>query len=542
MTETYLSLRRLENKVLVELSHGQVTMYSASESPIQVSISQFYGIEINDFAVTVAKTALWIAESQMMKETEKILLVPLEFLPLKTNAYIVEGNALRVDWESVVSKGNLHYIMGNPPFIGYSLQSKEQKSDILSIYVDEKGKPYKTAGKIDYVAGWYYKAAKLMQNTPIRTAFVSTNSITQGEQVAGVWKPLYDQFGIHIDFAHRTFRWDSEASLKAQVHCVIVGFSCTPIPAARWLFDNGSVQAVENINAYLMAAPNVFVESRKKPICKTYEMTSGNRPADGGNLIIEEKDYDTFIKSEPKALPYIKRLSGATEFINNKKRWCLWLVGVSPATLSQMPLVMKRIKQCQQDRLSGADDRKKLADTPWLFRETNVPETAIVVPRHSTKDRKYIPFGFIGREMILTDAAMCIPNAGIYEFGILESNVHMAWMRAIGGRIKSDYRYSKDIVYNNFPWPTPNEHQKVRIEQTSQAILDARALYPDSSLADLYDELTMPPELRKAHQANDRAVMDAYGFTKGTAARTSESACVAELMKLYQQKASEPEK
>ena len=542
LTETYLSLRRLENKVLVELSHGQVTMYSASESPIQVSISQFYGIEINDFAVTVAKTALWIAESQMMKETEKILLVPLEFLPLKTNAYIVEGNALRVDWESVVSKGNLHYIMGNPPFIGYSLQSKEQKSDILSIYVDEKGKPYKTAGKIDYVAGWYYKAAKLMQNTPIRTAFVSTNSITQGEQVAGVWKPLYDQFGIHIDFAHRTFRWDSEASLKAQVHCVIVGFSCTPIPAARWLFDNGSVQAVENINAYLMAAPNVFVESRKKPICKTYEMTSGNRPADGGNLIIEEKDYDTFIKSEPKALPYIKRRSGATEFINNKKRWCLWLVGVSPATLSQMPLVMKRIKQCQQDRLSGADDRKKLADTPWLFRETNVPETAIVVPRHSTKDRKYIPFGFIGREMILTDAAMCIPNAGIYEFGILESNVHMAWMRAIGGRIKSDYRYSKDIVYNNFPWPTPNEHQKVRIEQTSQAILDARALYPDSSLADLYDELTMPPELRKAHQANDRAVMDAYGFTKGTAARTSESACVAELMKLYQQKASEPEK
>ena len=542
LTETYLSLRRLENKVLVELSHGQVTMYSASESPIQVSISQFYGIEINDFAVTVAKTALWIAESQMMKETEKILLVPLEFLPLKTNAYIVEGNALRVDWESVVSKGNLHYIMGNPPFIGYSLQSKEQKSDILSIYVDEKGKPYKTAGKIDYVAGWYYKAAKLMQNTPIRTAFVSTNSITQGEQVAGVWKPLYDQFGIHIDFAHRTFRWDSEASLKAQVHCVIVGFSCTPIPAARWLFDNGSVQAVENINAYLMAAPNVFVESRKKPICKTYEMTSGNRPADGGNLIIEEKDYDTFIKSEPKALPYIKRLSGATEFINNKKRWCLWLVGISPATLSQMPLVMKRIKQCQQDRLSGADDRKKLADTPWLFRETNVPETAIVVPRHSTKDRKYIPFGFIGREMILTDAAMCIPNAGIYEFGILESNVHMAWMRAIGGRIKSDYRYSKDIVYNNFPWPTPNEHQKVRIEQTSQAILDARALYPDSSLADLYDELTMPPELRKAHQANDRAVMDAYGFTKGTAARTSESACVAELMKLYQQKVSELEK
>ena len=298
LTETYLSLRRLENKILVELSHGQVTMYSASESPIQVSISQFYGIEINDFAVTVAKTALWIAESQMMKETEKILLVPLKFLPLKTNAFIVEGNALRVDWESVVPKSKLNYIMGNPPFVGYSLQSKEQKSDILSIYVDEKGKPYKTAGKIDYVAGWYYKAAKLMQNTPIRTAFVSTNSITQGEQVAGVWKPLYDQFGIHIDFAYRTFRWDSEANAKAHVHCVIVGFSCAPNPAARWLFDNGSVQAVENINAYLLSAPDTFIISRTKPLYSVPAMITGNRPADGGNLIIEDSELENFLKKK----------------------------------------------------------------------------------------------------------------------------------------------------------------------------------------------------------------------------------------------------
>ena len=538
LTETYLSLRRLENKILVKLSHGQVTMYSASESPIQVSISQFYGIEINDFAVTVAKTALWIAESQMMKETEKILLVPLDFLPLKTNAYIVEGNALRIDWESVVPKSELNYIMGNPPFVGYSLQSKSQKDDILSIYVDEKGKPYKTAGKIDYVAGWYFKATQLMQGTTIRTALVSTNSITQGEQVSAVWEPLFTRFGIHIDFAHRTFRWDSEASAKAHVHCVIVGFSCAENPAPRMLYIDGRGREAENINAYLTEAPNVFIESRKKPLCQTYEMTSGNRPADGGHLIIEEKDYNDFVQAEPKALPYIRRLSGATEFINNKKRWCLWLVGVSPATLSQMPLVMQRIKLCQQDRLSGADDRKKLADTPSLFRETKVPKTAIVVPRHSTKDRRYIPFGFIGQEMILTDAAMCIPNAGVYEFGILESNVHMAWVRAVCGRIKSDYRYSKDVVYNNFPWPTPTEQQKTKIEQTAQAILDARALYPDCSLADLYDELTMPPELRKAHQDNDRAVMDAYGFTKGTAARTSESACVAELMKLYQKMVS----
>lgn len=539
LTETYLSLRRLENKILVKLSHGQVTMYSASESPIQVSISQFYGIEINDFAVTVAKTALWIAESQMMKETEKILLVPLEFLPLKTNAFIVEGNALRVDWESVVPKSKLNYIMGNPPFVGYSLQSKEQKSDILSIYVDEKGKPYKTAGKIDYVAGWYYKAAKLMQNTPIHTAFVSTNSITQGEQVAGVWKPLYDQFGIHIDFAYRTFRWDSEANAKAHVHCVIVGFSCAPNPAARWLFDNGSVQAVENINAYLLSAPDTFIISRTKPLYSVPAMITGNRPADGGNLIIEDSELENFLKEEPAAQKYIKRLVGAREFINGQKRWCLWLVGVSPQELRKMPLVLDRIDKVHQMRLNSTDaGTRKLAEKPAVFRETLNPTSFIIIPCATSERRRYIPLGFANESVISTNLNLILPDAKLYHFGVLTSNVHMAWVRAVCGRLKSDYRYSKDIVYNNFPWPAPTEQQKAKIEQTAQAILDARALYPDSSLADLYDELTMPPELRKAHQANDRAVMDAYGFIKGTAARTSESACVAELMKLYQQKIS----
>lgn len=539
LTETYLSLRRLENKILVKLSHGQVTMYSASESPIQVSISQFYGIEINDFAVTVAKTALWIAESQMMKETEKILLVPLEFLPLKTNAFIVEGNALRVDWESVVPKSKLNYIMGNPPFVGYSLQSKEQKSDILSIYVDEKGKPYKTAGKIDYVAGWYYKAAKLMQNTPIRTAFVSTNSITQGEQVAGVWKPLYDQFGIHIDFAYRTFRWDSEANAKAHVHCVIVGFSCAPNPAARWLFDNGSVQAVENINAYLLSAPDTFIISRTKPLYSVPAMITGNRPADGGNLIIEDSELENFLKEEPAAQKYIKRLVGAREFINGQKRWCLWLVGVSPQELRKMPLVLDRIDKVHQMRLNSTDaGTRKLAEKPAVFRETLNPTSFIIIPCATSERRRYIPLGFANESVISTNLNLILPDAKLYHFGVLTSNVHMAWVRAVCGRLKSDYRYSKDIVYNNFPWPAPTEQQKAKIEQTAQAILDARALYPDSSLADLYDELTMPPELRKAHQANDRAVMDAYGFTKGTAARTSESACVTELMKLYQKKVS----
>ena len=264
-------------------------------------------------------------------------------------------------------------------------------------------------------------------------------------------------------------------------------------------------------------------------------MTSGNRPADGGHLIIEENEYQDFLDNEPKAIPYIKRLSGATEFINNKKRWCLWLVGVSPAELRKMPKVMERIELCKADRLTGADDRKKLAETPALFRETKNPDTAIVVPRHSSENRRYIPFGFIGKDMILTDAAMCIPEAGVYEFGVLESNIHMAWVRAVCGRIKSDYRYSKDIVYNNFPWPTPTEQQKQKIEQTAQAVLDARSLYPDCSLADLYDELTMPPELRKAHHQNDIAVMQAYGFTKGSEAYKSEAACVAELMKRYEQ-------
>ncbi len=535
LTETYISIRRLENAVIKELQGGQITFGFDGSSPIQVSIDQFYGIEINDFAVTVAKTALWIAESQMMKQTEDIVHMNLDFLPLTTNAFIVEGNALQLDWEDVVPKNQLSYIMGNPPFIGYSLQSKEQKNDILSIYMDEKGKPYKTAGKIDYVAGWYFKASKYMQGTAIRTAFVSTNSITQGEQVAGVWKPLYERFGIHIDFAHRTFRWDSEASLKAHVHCVIVGFSVAQNLKKRKLYVDGRFKEVDNINAYLISAPNVFIETRTKPLCNVYKMTSGNRPADGGHLIIEENEYQDFLDNEPKAIPYIKRLSGATEFINNKKRWCLWLVGVSPAELRKMPKVMERIELCKADRLTGADDRKKLAETPALFRETKNPDTAIVVPRHSSENRRYIPFGFIGKDMILTDAAMCIPEAGVYEFGVLESNIHMAWVRAVCGRIKSDYRYSKDIVYNNFPWPTPTEQQKQKIEQTAQAVLDARSLYPDCSLADLYDELTMPPELRKAHHQNDIAVMQAYGFTKGSEAYKSEAACVAELMKRYEQ-------
>ena len=529
LTETYLSLRKLENEVL-RCATDQISM--DLDGIIQVSIGQFYGIEINDFAVTVAKTALWIAESQMMKETEDVVHMSLDFLPLKSYANITEGNALRLDWESVVPKDKLNYIMGNPPFVGYSLQSKGQKEDILSVYVDEKGKPYKTAGKIDYVSGWYFKAAQLMQGTDIRTAFVSTNSITQGEQVAGVWKPLYDRFGIHIDFAHRTFRWDSEASIKAHVHCVIVGFSPAPNQAPKRIYTMERYQEAENINPYLLDAPNAFVDSRNKPICDAPLMTTGNRPADGGHLIIEADEYDEFIAKEPNALPYIKRLVGAAEFINNKKRWCLWLVGISPAELRKMPLVLQRVEACKADRENAPDaGRRKLAERPTQFREINNPDTFVVVPAVSSERRRYVPIGFLDKNTIATNLVITIPDAQLYHFGVLTSNVHMAWMRAVCGRLKSDYRYSKDVVYNNFPWPTLTDAQKAKIEQTAQAILDARALYPDCSLADLYDEIAMPPELRQAHQQNDRAVMQAYGFDVAT---TTETSCVAELMRMYQ--------
>ena len=534
LTETYLSLRRLENKILVELSHGQVTMYSASESPIQVSISQFYGIEINDFAVTVAKTALWIAESQMMKETEKILLVPLEFLPLKTNAYIVEGNALRVDWESVVPKSKLNYIMGNPPFVGARLMGKEQKADVNTIFPE-----WKNAGNLDYVCCWYKKAADIMQGTSVRSALVSTNSVSQGESVANLWKPLFDA-GVHIDFAYRTFRWDSEAKIKAHVHCVIIGFSVAASSTPKKLFDGDRYQVANNINGYLLDGENVFVESRSKPICNVPEIGIGNKPIDGGFYLFEKEEMEDFIKKEPSSKKYFRPWYGSREFINQKPRYCLWLGECTPAELKAMPHCMERVKAVREYRLaSPSPGTVKLADKPTRFHVENMPSGRyIVIPQVSSERRRYIPMGYMDNSVLCSDKVRILPNGNLYEFGILESNVHMAWVRATCCRLKSDYSYTVNDVYNNFIWPAPTEQQKAKIEQTAQAILDARALYPDSSLADLYDDLTMPPELRKAHQANDRAVMDAYGFTKGTAARTSESACVAELMKLYQQKVS----
>ena len=532
LTETYLSLRRLENEAIRERYHGQSFLGFEAANPIKVSIQQFYGIEINDFAVTVATTALWISEAQMMTETERIICrQDLDFLPLKSYTNIVEGNALRIDWENVVPKDNLNYIIGNPPFVGYSLQSKEQKDDILSIFVDVDGKPFKAAGKIDYVAGWYYKAAQLMQHTDIRAALVSTNSITQGEQVAAIWKPLKEMFGIHIDFAHRTFRWDSEASLKAHVHCVIVGFSNVNVP--KVIYGNDMHKNADCINAYLIDAPDVYIESRTKSICDVPQMVYGNKPVDGGNLFLTREEKEQILEKEPQIEKYIKRIYGSVEYINNKERYCLWLVNSNPSDIHNSSFIRKRIELVKLFRLSSPKKATQLsAEYLTLFQEVRQPDKEyIIVPRVSSENRKYVPMGFMPSDIIVNDSVQIIPDATLYHFGILESNVHMAWMRAVCGRLKSDYRYSKDVVYNNFPWPNPTEAQKQKIEQTAQTILDARALYPDSSLADLYDDLTMPVELRRAHQDNDRAVMAAYGFDVRT---MTESQCVAELFKLYQ--------
>ena len=533
LTETYIRLRHLENKVIDIMQNQQLQMGDANNNPIQVSIGQFYGIEVNDFAVTVARTALWIAESQMMKETEAIIHMQLEYLPLKSYANIIEGNALRVDWESVVPKDKLNYIMGNPPFVGYSNQNSEQKADMLSIYVDENGKPFKTAGKIDYVAAWYYKAAQYMSGTQIRAAFVSTNSITQGEQVAAVWKPLFDMFGISIDFAYRTFKWSSEASEKAAVHCVIVGFS-NGYKGERVIYDGEIRTVVKNISPYLIDSPTKFVENRKKALCDVPEMITGNRPADGGHLIIEDEDLANFIKADPISEKYIRRFMGALEYINNKKRWCLWLVDASPSEILKMPEVMKRVKFCKENRENAPDaGRRKLADTPMLFRELHNPDSYVAIPEVSSENRRYLPMGFMGADVIVSNRLKMIPSATLYHFGILTSNVHMAWMRAVCGRLKSDYNYSKDIVYNNFPWPNATDEQKAEIEKLAQAVLDARAEYPDSTLADMYGETSMlfHTSLLNAHRNLDRAVMKLYGFPVKD---FSEADCVAALMEMYQ--------
>jgi len=541
LTESYTSLRRLENDAL-RIIYGDNRVIGEMAEPIKVSINQFYGIEINDFACSVAQTALWIAESQMMQETDEIVGFNLDPLPLKTYTNIHEGNALRMDWNDVIPAAELNYIMGNPPFVGFTYMSPEQKDDVESIYPGIKN--------VDYVSCWFKKACDYTRGSNVESAFVSTNSVSQGETVGRMWESL----DVYINFAHRTFRWDSEANDKAHVHCVIIGFSHVE-RNKKVLYENGIPTLCNNINAYLSDAPNVILQSRNKPICDVPAMIYGNKPADGGCLIFSKEEKDALIAKEPKAIKWIHTLIGGTELINNKPlvndkfRYCLWLEGISPSELRSLPLVMERVAGCKQARLnSPAAAIRKFAETPHLFAQRTQPDIIkfdetgcaatpddgkvknLLVPRVSSERRRYVPMGYVTRDIVTNDQVQIIPNCEPYHFGVLLSVVHMAWMRAVCGRLKSDYRYSKDIVYNNFPWPQPTESQKEKISQTAQAILDARALYPESSLADLYDELAMPIELRKAHRTNDAAVLDAYGFPKDT----SESDIVAHLFKMYQ--------
>ncbi|MGF0098325.1 DNA methyltransferase [Prevotella sp. SGI.027] len=526
LTETYLSLRRLENEIL-SIVYNRIER-SFFENPIKVNIHQFYGIEINDFAVTVATTALWISEAQMIAETERIINHDIDFLPLKSYANIHEGNSLRTDWNSICNKSELDYIIGNPPFVGARLMSESQKEDMLAIF----GAKWKNVGNIDYVGAWYKRAADYMQGTEIQAALVSTNSISQGEQVANLWQPLFEQ-GVRINFAHRTFRWDSEASLKAHVHVVVVGFSYVEWKQ-KLLFDNGQKLQVSNLNAYLCDAPNVFIYGRSKCLCDVPAMSIGNQPIDGGNYLFTKEEKEEFVKREPLSEAYFHPWYGATEFIQQQPRYCLWLGDCSPREIKSMPLCYERVTNVRNLRLeSKRSSTLKLAETPTRFQVENMPEgTSIIVPRVSSEKRKYVPMGFIPQGIFASDSVHLIPSATLYHFGVLESNVHMAWMRAVCGRLKSDYRYSKDIVYNNFPWPDATDEQRTEIAQAAQRILDARQLYPDSSLADLYDPTLMPHELLKAHRDNDRLVMRLYGFPTSM----TETECVAQLFKLYQKK------
>lgn len=587
LTETFLSLRRMENEVIRERYHGQ-TMMGAFVNPVKVSIQQFYGIEINDFAVTVATTALWISEAQMLTETEKIVHQDIDFLPLKSYHNIREGNALRMDWDAIevpsniptIYAKNVHlivepepmmagepvvyeelnvvanrfdgnakpevqryqvnydYIIGNPPFIGARMmaQGSPQKKDVEHLF----GK-IKDVQDLDYVCCWYKKAAQLMRNSHTRTGFVSTNSICQGSQVPILWNVLLNDFHVHINFAYQTFKWNSEASEKAAVHCVIIGFSTDEVKNKYLFTSGGQMQQVGNISPYLFEGDDTFTVSQKIPLCDVPQMNFGNQPRDGGHFVLSEEEKESLIQQEPSIARWIHLYIGAEEFIKQKSRYCLWLRDAQPTDIKQSKILYERVQAVREFRLaSSAKTTQGYAKVPHLFAQITQPEgvDCLLVPRVSSERRRYAPIGFIKAGIISSDAVQIIPNATLYHFGVLTSNVHMAWMRVVCGRLKSDYRYSKEQVYNTFPWPTPTEAQVAKIEQTAQAILDARAKYSGSSLADLYDEVTMPTELRKAHKENDKAVMQAYGFDPKLIDNEKEASIVAELFRLYQMKIS----
>ena len=536
LIETYLSLRDLEDEILIKL-------YGANErdgfqtkliedAQVKVSINQFYGIEINDFAVDVAKTALWIAEYQCLQKTlEKGINTNVQTLPLKSNNNIIVANALKVDWNDLIHNSQLNYIMGNPPFSG-AMKMKEKRSEIVEVFPECK-KP----GKVDYVVGWFIKSAKYIKNTNIRCALVSTNSVCQGLSVELVWKPLFTMFNIKIDYAYNTFIWDSESLNKSHVYCVIVGFSTNDTVVKKILFrSNSEIITPQNINAYLFPMNNVFVDSsRKNPISNIKKMHMGVMARDGNNLLLSDKEYEEYIKLEPQGKGFIKRYMMGKEFIHNIDRYCFWLVDAEPSKIKKCPILLERIHKVREYRLNSNDDTKKFAETPTLFCQLAQPKANfIAVPKVSSENRKYIPIAFLTPDTIVGDKIYVIENADLYDFGIITSSIHNAWMRLVAGKLESRYSYSNTIVYNNFVWVKPTEQQKEKIEKTAQSILDARNKYPESTLADLYDSLTMPPELRKAHENNDKAVLELYGLSKNS----TEEQIVELLFKLYDAKIS----
>ena len=504
----YRELRLLELAIIEELKSSEQQVLDVGEL-IKVNVNQFYGIEIEEFPSQIAQTAMWLIDHQMNRLVAKRFGQYFVRIPLKEAATIIQGNALTTDWESILPKTELNYILGNPPFLGSRRMSKEQKCEMKEIFEGNR-----QLGDLDYVCAWYKKAQVYIQGTDIRCAFVSTNSICQGLQVPIIWKEMFKN-GVHINFAHQTFKWSNEARGKAAVYCIIVGFSLQD-EKEKTLFIYEDIKAepraikAKKINAYLMDAESVFIERMQEAISDVPKMCFGNMPADGGHLIIEENEYEAFIEAEPQAKKFIRKFLGANEFINNKKRYCLWLVNAKPEELRECPRIMERIAKCKKVR--EISSRPHLASIPSLFAQITQPEGVdyLLVPAVSSEKREYIPMGFIDGTIISSDANLIIPYATLYHFGILTSRMHMVWMRATAGRLKSDYRYSKDVVYNNFPFPNASKAQKEAITQKAQEVLEAREKYPHSSLADLYDPLTMPKELVRTHKELDLAVDKLY--------------------------------
>lgn len=539
LTETYISLRRIENKILSVLVGDQNVLGfdDIGATPLKISLDQFYGLEINDFAVAVASTALWIAQLQANIEAQTIITTNIADLPLRDAAHIHHGNALRVDWTEVLPPENCHYIIGNPPFLGARNQSKEQKAELKDVFP----KGTKNVGNIDYVAGWYIKAAEYMGDFPVRTAFVSTNSICQGEQVANVWYPITCQ-GFRINFAHDTFRWGNEAAQQAHVFCVIVGFSKQNDPVRLYHHPGPDAEAhlqlPGRLNPYLADAPDAFVWNRSKALCAIPAIGIGNQPIDGGHYLFTPEEKNDFIKAEPYSESFFHPWIGAREFLQGSERWVLWLGNATPADFKRMPLARERVLAVRDFRLSSKRiSTLKLAESPTRFQVEKMPKgNSIVVPKVSSERRSYIPLGLIEPEIFASDLVFLISNATLYHFGVLHSQFHNAWMRTVGGRLKSDYRYSGGVVYNNFIWPQPDATMKNSIERCAQSVLDARAQYPDSTLADMYDpdNAFLYPALTKAHAGLDTAVERAYGVDfSDRDDDTREQAIVSHLFKLY---------